>query len=103
MDYEPSVVTIAVPVTLGLGAFAAIVLTDGTEDLNWVRFAIAVLVFFGVSWGGAYVAGRMHLSRFRRRLADEDAVHRKAVAAAFRADVEHMTGRPFPTDRTTEQ
>lgn len=40
------------PLALGLGAFAAIVLTDGTQDLSWVRFLIAALALWGVAWGG---------------------------------------------------
>lgn len=38
---------------LGLAAFAAIVLTDGTEDLSWIRFAIAAVVFLAVTLGSA--------------------------------------------------
>lgn len=50
MDYEtPGIVAATAPVVLGLGAFAAIVLTDGTEDLSWVRFLIAALTFFAVT------------------------------------------------------
>jgi hypothetical protein len=54
MSTEPSIANTAVPVAVGLGAFAAIVLTDGTEDLSWVRFLIAAVVFFAVCVGGAY-------------------------------------------------
>jgi hypothetical protein len=54
MDYEgPSIAVTAVPVGLGLAAFAAIVLTDGTEDLSWVRFLIAAVVFIAVTGGSA--------------------------------------------------
>lgn len=49
MDAEPSIASTAVLVAVGLGAFAAIVLTDGTQDLSWVRFLIATLVFFAVT------------------------------------------------------
>jgi|SRR5881392_1267007 len=114
MDYAPSITITAAPVAVGLGAFAAILLADGTEDLSWVRFTIAAIVFLAISGGGAYVAARWNLARFERRLADddaafrqrlaaEDAAHRKAVVAAFEADVERITGRPFPTDPATEK
>lgn len=53
MDHEPSIPVTAVPVGLGLAAFAAIVLTDGTEDLSWVRFLIAAVVFIAVTGGSA--------------------------------------------------
>lgn len=46
---ESDITRTAVPVALGLGAFAAIVLTDGTEDLSWVRFLIAALTFWAVT------------------------------------------------------
>ncbi|WP_422132209.1 hypothetical protein [Streptomyces misionensis] len=50
MDYEtPGIVAAVAPVVLGLGAFAAIVLTDGTQDLSWVRFVIATLTFWAVT------------------------------------------------------
>jgi hypothetical protein len=53
MDSQPiliatATVTVA-PFALGFGAFAAIVLTDGTEDLSWTRLAIAALVAFAVT------------------------------------------------------
>jgi hypothetical protein len=91
------------PLALGLGAFAAIVLTDGTEDLSWVRFTIAAVVFIAVAVGGAYAIGRWRLATLNRRLTEQDAAHRRATAAEFRADVERITGRPFPTDRDTEK
>lgn len=50
----PSTAVTFAPVALGLGAFAAIVLTDGTEDLSWVRFLIAALVFFAVTGVSAF-------------------------------------------------
>lgn len=103
MDSEPSIADTAAPVALGLGAFAAILLTDGTEDLSWIRFTIAAVVFIAVAVGGAYAIGRWRLAALSRRLAEQDAVHRKATAAGFRADVERITGRPFPTDRTAEK
>lgn len=49
MGSARSILSTATPVVLGLGAFAAIVLTDGTQDLSWVRFLIASLVFFAVT------------------------------------------------------
>jgi small neutral amino acid transporter SnatA (MarC family) len=49
MSSEPSIAATATPVVLGLGTFAAIVLTDGTEDLSWTRFIIATLAFFAVT------------------------------------------------------
>lgn len=99
MDSEPGIAAIAAPVGVGLAAFAAIVLTDGTEDLSWVRFLIAALVFLGVSWGGAHF-----LTPFlvRRKIRKQEAPHREAVAASFRAELERM-GIPLPTDRDTEQ
>ncbi|WP_406257473.1 hypothetical protein [Streptomyces chartreusis] len=100
MDSEPGIAPIAAPVGLGLAAFAAILLTDGTDELSWVRFLIATLVLFGVSWGGAYVLTPIIV---RRKIAKQDAAHRAATVASFRAEVERMTGRPFPTDRATEK
>jgi hypothetical protein len=91
------------PLVLGLGAFAAIVLTDGTEDLSWVRFTIAAVVFIAVAVGGGYAIGRWRLATLNRRLTEQDAAHRRATAAGFRADVERITGRPFPTDRAAEK
>jgi small neutral amino acid transporter SnatA (MarC family) len=55
MDSRTDIVGLAVPVALGLGAFAAIVLSDGTEDLSWVRFIFATLAFFAVAGGSALV------------------------------------------------
>ncbi|MGQ4437928.1 CopG family transcriptional regulator [Streptomyces violaceoruber] len=46
-----------VPFALGFGAFATIVLTDGTQDLSWTRLAIAALVFFAVT-GASILAVR---------------------------------------------
>jgi hypothetical protein len=46
---ESYITRTAVPIGLGLAAFAAIVLTDGTEDLSWVRFLIAALTFWAVT------------------------------------------------------
>lgn len=100
MNTQPSIVAMTAPVVLGLGTFAAIVLTDGTEDLNWIRFTIAALAFFAVTWVSAYV---VPVTMTKRRLAKEDAVHRKAVVSAFRADVERITGRPFPDAPTAEK
>ncbi|MFE9252903.1 hypothetical protein [Streptomyces sp. NPDC007088] len=48
MDAE-HIAAATAPVVLGLGAFAAIVLTDGAQDLSWVRFLIAALTFFAVT------------------------------------------------------
>ncbi|MFD8488604.1 hypothetical protein [Streptomyces sp. NPDC059712] len=54
MDYAPpGIVGTTAPFVLGLGAFAAIVLTDGTEDLSWIRFTIAALVFSAVTGASA--------------------------------------------------
>jgi hypothetical protein len=103
MDSGPGIAATAAPVALGLGAFAAIVLTDGTEDLSWIRFTIAAVVFIAVAVGGAYAIGRWRLATLNRRLTEQDAAHRRATAAGFRADVERITGRPFPTDRATEK
>ncbi|MFF0009566.1 hypothetical protein ACFYQT_39930 [Streptomyces tibetensis] len=60
MDSGPSIARTAVPVALGLGVFAAIVLTDGTEDLSWVRFLIATLAFWAVT--GVSVLAARHWS-----------------------------------------
>ncbi|MEW2402110.1 hypothetical protein [Streptomyces sp. NPDC046862] len=49
---ESDIARTAGPVALGLGAFAAIVLTDGTQDLSWVRFLIATLAFWAVTGAG---------------------------------------------------
>lgn len=58
---QPSLIATAmvtvVPLTLGFGAFATIVLTDGTQDLSWTRLAIAALVAFGVT-GASILAVR---------------------------------------------
>ncbi|MFJ1900416.1 hypothetical protein [Streptomyces sp. NPDC088115] len=55
MDYEtPGIAATVAPVVLGLGAFAAIVLTDGTEDLSWIRFLIATLTFWAVTRASAF-------------------------------------------------
>lgn len=62
MASEPSVAAVAVPAALGLGAFAAIVLTDGTEDLSWIRFTIAAMVFFAVAWASARLIRYRHES-----------------------------------------
>lgn len=100
MDYEPpGISTAVVPFALGLGTFAAIVLTDGTEDLSLVRFLIATVAWGVVSWCAGYVMVRVLLPR---RLARQDAPHREAVAASFRMEMERL-GVPLPTDRTTEQ
>ena len=50
MASEPGIAAVAIPVALGLGAFAAIVLTDGTEDLSGIRFLAAALTFFAVTF-----------------------------------------------------
>lgn len=55
--------TWAAPCALGLCAYAAILLTDGTEELSWIRFTIAALTLVGVSAGGAYTLGRTQLGR----------------------------------------
>ncbi|MEW9521814.1 hypothetical protein [Streptomyces tubercidicus] len=49
MRSELSIAVTATPVVLGLGTFAAIVLTDGTDDLSWTRFIIATLAFWAVA------------------------------------------------------
>lgn len=101
MDSQPNIVALAAPVVVGLGAFTAILLTDGTDDLSWTRFVIAALVLLGVSWGGAHFLTPVLL---RRRLAREDAPHRAATVSSFEAEVERITGRPFPSaTRTTEK
>ncbi|MFB7359653.1 hypothetical protein [Streptomyces gardneri] len=58
MDTRTDVMGLAVPVALGLGVFATIVLTDGTEDLSGVRFLLAALAFFTVSGGSAFAIRR---------------------------------------------
>lgn len=58
----------AAPCALGFCAYAAILLTDGTEELSWIRFTIAGLVLFGVSGAGAYV---LSWTRLGRRIAVE--------------------------------
>lgn len=63
MDTEPRLITWVGPCTLGFCAYAAILLTDGTEDLSWTRFAIATVVFLGVSIGGAFALGSTRLGR----------------------------------------
>lgn len=60
MASEPGVAAVAVPAALGLGAFAAIVLTDGTEELGGIRFTIAALVFIAVAWGSASLFRHWH-------------------------------------------
>lgn len=101
MEHEPPFIsTFVVPLALGMGTFAAIVLTDGTEDLSWVRFLIAAVAWGVVQWCSSFVMLRVLLPR---RIAKRDAPHREAVVASFRAEVERMTGRPFPTDRNTEK
>lgn len=57
--WTPFIRTIVVPYALGLGAFAAVVLTDGTEDLSWVRFVFAVVAWGVVSFVSAYLMGRL--------------------------------------------
>jgi len=63
MDYQPRLITWVGPCALGFCAYAAILLTDGTEDLSWTRFAIATVVFLGVSAVGSYVLGRTGVGR----------------------------------------
>lgn len=100
MDHEPtSISTFVAPLTLGLGTFAAIVLTDGTEDLSWGRFLIATVAWGAVSWCAGYVMVRVILPR---RLAKQDAPHREAVVASFRAEMERL-GVPLPTDHKTDK
>ena len=60
MASEPSIAAVAIPVALGLGAFAAIVLTDGTEDLSAIRFTIAAFTFLAVAWTSAHLIRRRH-------------------------------------------
>ncbi len=50
---ESEITRVGLPVGLGLAAFAAIVLSDGTEDLSWIRFAIAAVVVLAVTLGSA--------------------------------------------------
>ena len=57
--WQPFIRTIVVPYALGLGAFAAIVLTDGTEDLSWVRFVIATVAWGVVSFVSGYLMKRV--------------------------------------------
>lgn len=58
-SWTPFIRTIAIPYAIGLGAFAAIVLTDGTEDLSWVRFVFALVAWAVVSFVSGYVLGRV--------------------------------------------
>lgn len=60
MASEPGVTGVAVPACLGLSAFAAIVLTDGTEDLSAIRFTIAAFTFLAVAWTSAHLIRRRH-------------------------------------------
>lgn len=55
--------TWAAPCALGFCAYAAILLTDGTDELSWIRFTIAALVLVGVSAGGVYALGRTQRGR----------------------------------------
>lgn len=67
-DYRPPFVsTFVVPFTLGLGTFAAIVLTDGTEGLSWVRFLIAAVAFGLVTLPLAGLAFLWEKSRLEAR------------------------------------
>ena len=90
------------PLLLGWAAFAAI-LTVGADGLDGWRVAVGFAAWITVTGGAMAGLYRLDIRRMEKRAADRDAEHRKATVAAFEADVERITGRPFPTDPNTEK
>lgn len=86
-----------IPLAIGLAGFASIVLTGPNGDLTTSRLLIASAVLIVVPFGIDVVQAFVGRSRLAARLEREDEVHRAATVAAFEADVERITGRPFPT------